>query len=152
MSKQSWGWWFETPSLSLWHHCNEQPPYYACRCIIHKTFHMSGAMVFHCYNNSKLNDRYTVCTYEKKQVYILSYARWLLFLLKPRWSSRKMSKLRSWICKGGTVPTRCCNSPVIANKVGSVSDLYHILWTEGFKVQVVTISLNIPCVKLYLST
>ena len=23
LSKQSWGWWFETPSRSLWHHCNE---------------------------------------------------------------------------------------------------------------------------------
>ena len=23
MSKQSWGWWFETPSGSLWRHCNE---------------------------------------------------------------------------------------------------------------------------------
>ena len=22
--KQSWGWWFETPSLSLWRHCNER--------------------------------------------------------------------------------------------------------------------------------
>ena len=22
LSKQSWGWWFETPSCSLWHHCN----------------------------------------------------------------------------------------------------------------------------------
>ena len=22
MSKQSWGWWFETPSCSLWRHCN----------------------------------------------------------------------------------------------------------------------------------
>ena len=22
LSKQPWGWWFETPSLSLWHHCN----------------------------------------------------------------------------------------------------------------------------------
>ena len=21
-SKQSWGWWFETPSRSLWHYCN----------------------------------------------------------------------------------------------------------------------------------
>ena len=21
LSKQSWGWWFETPSRSLWHHC-----------------------------------------------------------------------------------------------------------------------------------
>ena len=23
LSKQSWGWWFETPSRSLWRHCNE---------------------------------------------------------------------------------------------------------------------------------
>ena len=23
LSKQSWGWWFQTPSHSLWHHCNE---------------------------------------------------------------------------------------------------------------------------------
>ena len=22
LSKQSWGWWFEMPSRSLWHHCN----------------------------------------------------------------------------------------------------------------------------------
>ena len=24
LSKQSWGWWFETPSRSLWRHCNVQ--------------------------------------------------------------------------------------------------------------------------------
>ena len=23
LSKQSWGWWFETPTCSLWRHCNE---------------------------------------------------------------------------------------------------------------------------------
>ena len=23
LGKQSWGWWFETPSCSLWRHCNE---------------------------------------------------------------------------------------------------------------------------------
>ena len=23
LSKRSWGWWFETPSLSLWRHCND---------------------------------------------------------------------------------------------------------------------------------
>ena len=25
LSKQSWGWWFETPSHPLWRHCNEAP-------------------------------------------------------------------------------------------------------------------------------
>ena len=24
LSKQSWGWWFETPPRSLWHHCNDR--------------------------------------------------------------------------------------------------------------------------------
>ena len=24
LSEQSWGWWFETPSRSWWHHCNGQ--------------------------------------------------------------------------------------------------------------------------------
>ena len=24
LSKQSWGWWFETPSRPLWHHCNDE--------------------------------------------------------------------------------------------------------------------------------
>ena len=26
LSKQLWGWWFETPSHSLWRHCNERFP------------------------------------------------------------------------------------------------------------------------------
>ena len=26
LSKQSWGWWFETPSRPLWRHCNEISP------------------------------------------------------------------------------------------------------------------------------
>ena len=25
LSKQSWGWWFETPSCPLWLHCNGEP-------------------------------------------------------------------------------------------------------------------------------
>ena len=26
LSKQSWGWWLETPSCALWRHCNEISP------------------------------------------------------------------------------------------------------------------------------
>ena len=32
LSKQSWGWWFEMPSLSLWRHCNG---YQDCACCWH---------------------------------------------------------------------------------------------------------------------
>ena len=28
LSKQSWGWWFETPSCSLWRHCNVFVPWH----------------------------------------------------------------------------------------------------------------------------
>ena len=31
LSKQSWGWWFKTPSRSLWRHCNEATTYYLWR-------------------------------------------------------------------------------------------------------------------------
>ena len=28
LSKQSWGWWFETLACSLWRHCNVQAPFF----------------------------------------------------------------------------------------------------------------------------
>ena len=33
LSKQSWGWWFETPSRSLRHHCNVSLGYHSLDCI-----------------------------------------------------------------------------------------------------------------------
>ena len=30
LSKQSWGWWFETPSHPLWRHCNEYMSIWQC--------------------------------------------------------------------------------------------------------------------------
>ena len=53
LSKQSWGWWFETPSGSLWRHSNE----YLVVSTVHKTgvvwecvprFNNSVKKVFHC--------------------------------------------------------------------------------------------------------
>ena len=32
LSKQSWGWWFETPSCPLWCHCNVQPSGHGAKC------------------------------------------------------------------------------------------------------------------------
>ena len=34
LSKQSWGWWFETPSCPLWHHCNELCTQFALCCCL----------------------------------------------------------------------------------------------------------------------
>ena len=30
LSKQSWGWWFETPSCPLWRHCNAEVEHCTC--------------------------------------------------------------------------------------------------------------------------
>ena len=38
LSKQSWGWWFESPSWSLWRHCNDHAN--------------SGMWLCHCSNQS----------------------------------------------------------------------------------------------------
>ena len=37
LSKQSWGWWFETPSRSLWRPCNVRTCSWHTRIIIHVT-------------------------------------------------------------------------------------------------------------------
>ena len=34
LSKQWWGWWLETPSCSLWLHCNGHPNRQALRCLL----------------------------------------------------------------------------------------------------------------------
>ena len=36
LSKQSWGWWFETPSRSLWRHCNGSVMYENILCEVHQ--------------------------------------------------------------------------------------------------------------------
>ena len=35
-SKQSWGWWFETPSHPLWHHCNH------CSLVLYQEVQLKG--------------------------------------------------------------------------------------------------------------
>ena len=40
LSKQSWCWWFETPSCPLWRLCNEIYVLILFPCIIHHSFHV----------------------------------------------------------------------------------------------------------------
>ena len=40
LSKQSWGWWFDTPSRSVWRHCNDQKGSTILQCLwIWNCFH-----------------------------------------------------------------------------------------------------------------
>ena len=44
LSKQSWGWWFETPWRLLWRHCNAGSIYHKSQCGIHNSSPLSTAL------------------------------------------------------------------------------------------------------------
>ena len=41
LSKQSWGWWFEMPSRSLWRHCNAWNPEQNDYIFLNENYHLS---------------------------------------------------------------------------------------------------------------
>ena len=56
LSKQSWGWWFETPSCSIWRHCNlmngcssnpVRPIWYFIMVLILQTENPTHTSIFH---------------------------------------------------------------------------------------------------------
>ena len=66
LRKQSWGWWFETPSYSLWHHCNV----------------LSTGLVGT--NFSEMLIKIQNFSFTKRHMKISS-AKWWLFCLGARW-------------------------------------------------------------------
>ena len=40
LSKHSWGWWFETTSCLLWHHCNNLQSFIQYLVLMHSSFHL----------------------------------------------------------------------------------------------------------------
>ena len=40
LSKQSWGWWFETPSRPLWRHCSDKLSQLSCSCFFNVVVHL----------------------------------------------------------------------------------------------------------------
>ena len=55
LSKQSWGWWFETLSRSLWRHCNEK--YHV---VMHLHLHNFPILKWHRYLKSSSHQRPTI--------------------------------------------------------------------------------------------
>ena len=57
LSKQSWGWWFETPSRSLWHHCNE----YVSICDIKYQRKVTGVIPCEISPRTQFQYKYNLC-------------------------------------------------------------------------------------------
>ena len=71
LSKQSWGWWFETPSCSLWRHCN-----------VCELFWEPG-----CWNRSV----YCICKPSLITLYNYIYV-WIFIIMLSYWGTPKFSK------------------------------------------------------------
>ena len=70
LNEQSWGWWFETPSHSLWRHCN------ASRTCVH------------------IWNKYRIM-YELEWRTVYALTRWLLWCLFPELRSNEANKHRN---------------------------------------------------------
>ena len=53
LSKQLWGWWFETPWCSLWHHCYADTKLYTCIQLVMTT--MVSVMLSCCLDKKSMN-------------------------------------------------------------------------------------------------
>ena len=58
LSKQPWGWWFETPSWSLWRHCN-------------------GILCFEPFPVYQLKNPPSICHHAAADIYVLCYEPWM---------------------------------------------------------------------------
>ena len=107
LSKQSWGWWFETLSRPLWRHCNERAKLFTkqvCSYVINTTTSSGTNIEF---NNKTMvfckdHSRHGLSQCETLQCNVVSH--WLS--LEPEWSplcmlctNHSSVCLLSWKCR-----------------------------------------------------
>ena len=64
LSKQSWGWWFETQSRSLWRHCNvDHIPCRYCTCMWFDTYHRWCILLSYLYHGRRFADDNLKCIF-----------------------------------------------------------------------------------------
>ena len=88
VSKQSWGWWFETPSRSLWRHCDELASlgwWQYEKCAKHWKFIMAIIYSLHISNIKQIDPkgRVSLMTYGVLNRYILNIeliSMWLYYI------------------------------------------------------------------------
>ena len=101
LSKQSWGWWFESPSCPLWRHCNV---------IDYQWFYLSSLA-----QNSNVN-AYIQSEYKRQMQILKLMIRmiWYIFLVCSRYM---------FMHKTSTALSNICQCPRYCIHVG-VNDLY----------------------------
>ena len=72
LSKQSWGWWFEMPSCSLWRQCNG---WRGCPCAIQWGWHNPHVPPIYCYTSSILIQSNAVKTQSNVTWYCIHHCR-----------------------------------------------------------------------------
>ena len=81
LSKQSWGWWFETTSLSLWHYCNDDSCGFSptAKTMDHVSVRTPS---YQCWKSH--------CVSETKQTYLPKWAPYLSITLVPSYASNRL--------------------------------------------------------------
>ena len=112
LNKQSWGWWFETPSCSLWRHCNGIYRTLGQHFFLYARFFwpINGAELslanrqFH--KSQKAPVLYPQCFIHNRNVHIsvLNEALW------------DMEKVHSWICEIGQLYQTPCKKFVTCRR------------------------------------
>ena len=82
LSKQSWGWWFETPSCSLWHQCNDYETTWQ-----HAVYLVNDVTIYFC-------DFDIYCLALKRFSQMYQLRRYILLLLQHFWLLLILSLLK----------------------------------------------------------
>ena len=93
LGKQPWSWWFETPSWSLWRHCNGQQ-----RSTESNTICWSLSSYYHkrdqCRTRTPINQNYE--PYTRQSVYEYSWIWWWRHPFRPRNSISEFPTISAW--------------------------------------------------------
>ena len=82
LSKQSWGWWYETPSCSLWRHCNVKVN--SSESISHRTIFHRNRFNELCYSTFSTWHFVPCCTYVQL---IIAICNQNVLFIPLKWSS-----------------------------------------------------------------
>ena len=84
LSKQSWGWWFETPSRSLWSHCKVQWIPAQCRFAHQEKFLICHHVKLSMFRYVHLRDE---CCFPLSSEDLIRYKLYFLYLFHVDWKN-----------------------------------------------------------------
>ena len=112
LSKQSWGWRFETPSRSLWRHCNEWNQHFKLP-----------------ENSSAISNNMICGPFHERFFHRNSNLMANSFWFHPNYSEVIAIKVCTWYDSSSVVPCEKNSSDLILNNDGTLKPIFHRFWS-----------------------